>query len=166
MTANAFQLRFLLLAALGAALGGCTQAVETSNAFAGQGKQAIHDTKEKWSDLLTYRPRSNTPQLPQTRYCYTMQSDIVCYDSLQPGMTASLIGYQDGPSIAWYQPGGGSTGYSGAPATSVYPHGNILPLGGSSADHSESTYQKVVPQGVDEITTTNNMPSNLRKAPK
>jgi hypothetical protein len=50
-----------------------------------------------------------------------MQTDVVCYDSEQPQLTAKLIGYQDGEQISWVQPGGGSLGASGGEPMALRP---------------------------------------------
>jgi hypothetical protein len=128
MTTRAILPRALGVMVLAVSLAACTQLGDTSDAAATASKQAIGDTVDKWRDLFTYR-RPRVAQLPQTRYCYHAQSDIVCYDSPQPGSTSPLVGYQDGANMAWFQPGGGSTGFSGGPATSRHPNGTIQPIG-------------------------------------
>ncbi len=80
-------------------------------------KASAADDAAAWKDLLTYHPKSKVPQLPQTRYCYKAQTDIVCYDSAQHGMTEQMVGYQDGDSMSYVQPGGGSLGVSGGEPT-------------------------------------------------
>ncbi len=97
-------------------LTGCDKAVDGSNAAASVTSKAFNDTKETWTDLFTYHPKK-PPQGPQTRYCYQLQTDIVCYDSVQPNSTSKLVGYQDGNQISWVQPGGGSLGASGGDPT-------------------------------------------------
>jgi hypothetical protein len=103
---------FLCCGALLVGLAGCDAAVNGVNTAASVTKQSISDARDTWGDIFTYHPKE-TAQLPQTRYCYQMQSDNVCYDSVQPGLTSRLIGYQDGEAISWVQPGGGSLGASG-----------------------------------------------------
>lgn len=102
------------------ALGGCDGLVDTSKAASSITKRAFENGKSSWVDLFTYHEPQPEP-LPQTRYCYQMQSDIVCYDSQQPGLTAKLAGYQDGENISGVQPGGGSLGVSGGPAVALRP---------------------------------------------
>ena len=101
-------------AVMGFALAGCEAVRDASDHAADNSKKVIYDTKERWRDLLTYKPRTTPPQAqgPQTRYCYRMQMDIVCYDAPQIGLTAPLIGYQDGTHFSWYKQGGGSLGFS------------------------------------------------------
>ena len=101
-------------------LAACNSATEGSNRAADATKRAFHDTTEKWKGLFSYNPQKIPPQAPQTRYCYSIQADIVCYDSPQPNMTAKLTGYQDGSNISNFQPGGGSLGISGGEPTSMY----------------------------------------------
>lgn len=107
----AFILPLLLLA------NACTPMAEGVQETGDASKQVIYDTKKSWRGLFTYNPPSKIQPLPQTRYCYGMQSDIVCYDSPQPNMTAKLVGYQDGTNVSWVQPGGGSLGVSGGEPT-------------------------------------------------
>ncbi len=93
-------------------LSACDMMVDRSRASASITQRAFSDATSVWRDVFTYHPPEE-PNKPQTRYCYTMYSDIVCYDSVQPQMTAKLFGYQDGESQSWIQPGGGSLGASG-----------------------------------------------------
>ena len=107
-------------------LAACDKVVDGSQAAAGITQHAVTDAADAWKDAFTYHPKQG-PQAPQTRYCYQMYGDIVCYDSLQPGLTAKLVGYQDGSHVSGIQPGGGSLGASGgdpvayhnAPASSI-----------------------------------------------
>lgn len=101
-------------------LGGCDKVVDTSKAVQTVTRAAFEDTKSSWRDFFTYHPAQPDP-LPQTRYCYQMQSDVVCYDSEQTLLTSKLVGYQDGDSISWVQPGGGSLGASGGEAVALRP---------------------------------------------
>ncbi len=94
-----------------ATLTGCQKTVDRSREAAAITKRTVHDAASFWKDVFTYTP--DVDQAPQTRYCYQMQSDIVCYDSLQAHATSKLVGYQDGEQISWVQPGGGSLGVSG-----------------------------------------------------
>lgn len=110
------------------ALSACNQVAESADYAADSSKKVIYDTKRSWTDLFTYNPKKPTAQLPQTRYCYQTQADIVCYDSPQANMTAKLAGYQDGANISWFQPGGGSLGVSGGSATAAY-NTEELPVG-------------------------------------
>lgn len=109
----------LLLAPL-LLVSACDPAAHGSNRAADATQRAFHDTTEKWKGLFSYNPQKVPPQAPQTRYCYGIQADIVCYDSPQPNMTAKLTGYQDGANISSFQPGGGSLGVSGGEPTAMY----------------------------------------------
>jgi hypothetical protein len=101
------------------ALSACGPMAEDMQMTGDGVRQMSNDTQDAWRNVFTYHPRPK-PQLPQTRYCYHTQSDIVCYDSPQNNQTAKLVGYQDGSSISWFQPGGGSVGASGGEPTA--PH--------------------------------------------
>ncbi len=108
------RIRLLPFALLALALSACEAIRDASDHAADNSKKVIYDTKERWRDLLTYKPRESEPKepLPQTRYCYRMQMDIVCYDTVQVGLTAPLVGYQDGDQFSWFKKGGGSFGFS------------------------------------------------------
>ena len=108
-------------------LAACDSVVDSSNAAASVTSRVFSDTTSTWIDAFTYHPKRG-PQAPQTRYCYRMMTDIVCYDSLQPGLTAKLVGYQDGTHLSWVQPGGGSLGASGGDPVSFKPNTNA-PVG-------------------------------------
>lgn len=101
-------------------LMGCDKMSDTSRAMQETTYKAFNDTKSSWRDFFTYHP-PEPPPLPQTRYCYQMQSDVVCYDSEQPMLTSKLIGFQDGETISWVQPGGGSLGASGGAPVALRP---------------------------------------------
>lgn len=137
-------------------LAGCTRVVEQNNQLATIAKPIIADTKKSWRNLLTYSPKNTTPQLPQTRYCYTTMADIVCYDSAQPTTTSRLYGYQDGENISWVQPGGGSLGVSGgepmAQASSDQAH--IAPNARLNSASSEISVTDVAPISSAAMTPT------------
>ena len=102
-------------------LSACDKMVDGSNAAAEVTGKTLNDAASTWRDALTIHPAAK-PQAPQTRYCYKMMTDIVCYDSAQPSLTAKLVGYQDGTNVSWVQPGGGSLGASGgAPVAFLQP---------------------------------------------
>lgn len=101
-------------------LSGCQAAADSSGKAATATQGQMYATQQKWQELFTFKPKSTTPQLPQTRYCYHTQSDVVCYDSPQSTTTSPMVGYQDGANLSWFQPGGGSLGVSGGEATAVY----------------------------------------------
>lgn len=103
------------------AASACDPTVQGSNRAADASQRAFHDMSDKWRSVFSYHPQGDTtPQMPQSRYCYETQADIVCYDSPQPDITAKIKGYQDGANISWYQPGGGALGVSGGPPTANY----------------------------------------------
>lgn len=106
--------------ALMSLLSACDGAVDQSRASVSLTNRAYSDSRDIWSELFTYHPPA-LPQKPQTRYCYKIYSDIVCYDSVQPSMTAKLFGYQDGEQASWIQPGGGSLGASGGVPVALQP---------------------------------------------
>lgn len=113
-------LPLLVVAGLAVLLAACTPSAEGAQQAGVTTRTAMQDNMAAWKGLFKYSPKDRRPHLPQTRYCYQMQSDIVCYDSPQPNMTAKITGYQDGNSISWVQPGGGSLGHSGGEPTA--PH--------------------------------------------
>lgn len=115
--------KLIPLLVLMATSAACDRVVDSSKSVQTVTMRAFNDTKASWKDFFTYHP-PQPPSLPQTRYCYQMQSDIVCYDSEQVALTSKLIGYQDGESISWVQPGGGSLGASGGTAVALrqVPH--------------------------------------------
>ncbi len=110
----------LASAAMLVALPGCDKVADTSRAVQSVTHNAFDDTRDSWKDFFTYHPPQPEP-LPQTRYCYQMQSDVVCYDSEQTTLTSKLVGFQDGETISWVQPGGGSLGASGGPPVALRP---------------------------------------------
>ena len=101
-------------------VGGCDKLANTSKSVQSVTMRSFNDAQSSWKDFFTYHPPLPAP-MPQTRYCYQMQSDIVCYDSEQPRLTAKLIGYQDGDKASWIQPGGGSLGASGGAPVALRP---------------------------------------------
>lgn len=112
--------KMIVVAGLAAALlgmAGCTPTANSAQQAGVTTRTVMQDTGDAWRNLFLYRPSDKRPVLPQTRYCYQAQSDVVCYDSPQPAMTSKLIGYQDGRNISWIQPGGGSLGVSGGEPT-------------------------------------------------
>lgn len=92
-------------------LTACDTVNNTTQAAASSTREWSDNTQRVFSGFFTLTPKP-VPQLPQTRYCYQMQSDIVCYDLPQPGMTARLFGYQEGDQISFFKQGGGSLGFS------------------------------------------------------
>lgn len=104
---------------LGLLLAACQPITETTTSAMDATKRSVDTTQAKWKSLFSYK-EPKPAQLPQSRYCYQMSSDVVCYDSPQSGMTAVLRGYQDGPAMSGFQPGGGSLGVSGGEPTAGY----------------------------------------------
>lgn len=102
------------------ALAACTPAAESAQQAGVTVRSSMQDNAAAWRNLFEYSPEDKRPALPQTRYCYQMQADIVCFDSPQANMTAKLAGYQDGNSISWVQPGGGALGVSGGEPTAQH----------------------------------------------
>lgn len=98
----------------------CDKVAGVSRAAQETTRNTFNDTKSSWRDFFTYHPPEPDP-LPQTRYCYQMQSDVVCYDSEQRTLTSKLVGFQDGETISWVQPGGGSLGASGGEPVALRP---------------------------------------------
>lgn len=115
----------LLIIGASLALSACDKVSDGARAVHDTTQRTLYDTRDSWLDFFTYHPPKPN-QAPQTRYCYQMQSDVVCYDSLQPQQTSRLVGYQDGDHISWVQPGGGALGVSGGDAISMQasPSGN------------------------------------------
>lgn len=109
----------------------CQPIHESSQAAARVTKAAFNDEVNTWIDVFTYHP-PKPPQEPQTRYCYKMQSDVVCYDSVQTAQTSKLVGYQDGDQISWVQPGGGSLGASGGQAMAPRKIAGVQEIPGSA----------------------------------
>lgn len=112
--------RCVALALLLVAITGCNKVADTSRAAESITRNVFADTTSSWVDFFTYNPPMEEP-LPQTRYCYGMLNDIVCYDSEQPRLTSKLVGYQDGEKLSWVQPGGGSLGASGGDPIALRP---------------------------------------------
>lgn len=101
------------------AAAACQPMANTAGNAADATRRAVRDTESKWNHVFSYE-KPKPAQLPQSRYCYKMQSDVVCYDSPQEQTSARLTGYQDGAAISAFQPGGGSLGISGGEATAGY----------------------------------------------
>jgi len=120
MRVNSLPLTSVALAVALVSVSACDALVDRSRASASITQRAYSDATEMWTDVFTYHP-PKPAQKPQTRYCYTMSSDVVCYDSVQPGLTSKLAGYQDGDSMSWIQPGGGSLGASGGNPIALQP---------------------------------------------
>lgn len=81
--------------ALCGVLVACTPFVDGVKTASRASQRNAHSAGIKWGELFTYNPPPSEPQLPQTRFCYKMASDVVCYDSPQP-ITSPLTGYQIG----------------------------------------------------------------------
>lgn len=98
-------------------LSGCENTARGSDAAAEATKRRFQASQQKWRNVFSVDNSERKPQEPQTRYCYRTQSDVVCYDSAQAGLTSPLMGYQEGQNASWFQPGGGSVGASGGEPT-------------------------------------------------
>lgn len=109
-----------LMAASALTQAACDHVADTSRAAQSVTYRAVNDAKSSWREFFTYHPPMPDP-LPQTRYCYQMQSDVVCYDSQQAGLTSKLVGFQEGETISWVQPGGGALGVSGGEPVALRP---------------------------------------------
>ena len=110
---------------LATGLTACDPVNNTTQALSVSSKQVVDNTRRGFSGFWQLSPKPQ-PSLPQTRYCYQMQSDIVCYDSPQPNNIARLFGYQEGENMSFIRNSGGSLGFS-APlpqeqeVSSMYP---------------------------------------------
>ena len=104
--------KFAACLAIAVSLSACDKAMDGTDARAAVAGTMYSNFITTWTDAFTYHPPAK-PLQPQTRYCYKNMDDIVCYDSVQPTLTAKLVGYQDGQNISWVQQGGGSLGASG-----------------------------------------------------
>lgn len=113
-------MRLLVMTLLMVVLTACEQTHHSSNTAARVANQVKEETVSTWRELFTFRP-TKPLQAPQTRYCYKMQSDIVCYDTPQPEINSKLVGYQDGQLVSYIQKGGGSLGISGAQSQIISP---------------------------------------------
>ncbi len=133
------------------ALSACTPSAESAQQAGVTTRSAMQDNQTAWRGLFNYSPKDRRPLLPQTRYCYQTQADIVCYDNPQPNMTAKMTGYQDGQSISWVQPGGGSLGVSGGEPTA--PHDaktvQVAPMGNSPVTPMEFVNSSPAPMVVE-----------------
>lgn len=96
---------------LATSLSACQAVDNTTQAASISTKEWTDNTRRSFAGFFVLSPKPK-PQLPQTRYCYQMQTDIVCYDVPQPNMTARLSGYQNGDQVSFIKNGGGSLGFS------------------------------------------------------
>ncbi len=133
---------------------GCDKVANTSSSIQTIASREYNDTASSWKDFFTYHPPMPDP-LPQTRYCYQMQSDVVCYDSEQANLTSKMVGYQDGERMSWIQPGGGSLGASGGPAIALrpMPANPPNPAMASSANSSLNTGPVIDTTSAGTLTT-------------
>lgn len=84
------------LIAIAFTLSACSQVGDGLRFAVNNVNDLRYDAAIAWDDLKNYKaPNTIAPQ-PQLRYCYKMQSDIVCYDAPQPNSTAPLVGVQEG----------------------------------------------------------------------
>jgi hypothetical protein len=155
MTKNGMTGKIMALVLASWMLSGCDKLADGSRAAESVTRNAFEDTKSTWADLFTYHP-PQPDALPQTRYCYQLQSDIVCYDNQQTNLTAKLVGYQDGENISWVQPGGGSLGASGGEPVALRPAPPPRPIHSPVVDAVISSSQQLsrsVKQATNEIYT-------------
>ena len=111
----------LLALVLATSLAACDQVNNTAQAVAKSSKEVVDNTRRGFAGFWTLTPKPQ-PQLPQTRFCYQMNSDIVCYDEPQPRNIARLFGYQEGNNMSFIRQGGGSLGFSAPlPEDAVMP---------------------------------------------
>ena len=74
----------------------CTQLHESAEKSRTAVVQGVGSSMERVRTYLTYHPKDETPQLPQTRYCYQAAGDVICY--MQPQSRPNLpklAGFQD-----------------------------------------------------------------------
>ncbi|MBX9726920.1 MAG: hypothetical protein K2X09_06610 [Rickettsiales bacterium] len=146
--------KMLALALVSLVMSGCDKLVDGSRAAESITRNAFDDSVSTWSDLFTYHPRQ-PDSLPQTRYCYQLQSDIVCYDNQQTTLTAKLVGYQDGENLSWVQPGGGSLGASGGEPIALRPV-VVRPVHAPTVDaviSNSQQFSRSVKQATNDIYT-------------
>ncbi len=83
-------------------LSACDQMNENVGRASDDVKQAYDGTRLKLSDWFYRRNASYAPERPYqpARYCYRVQSDILCYDKPQEELRTRLVGYQGDDAIA------------------------------------------------------------------
>lgn len=86
--------RYGLLITCLVAVSACTPIVENSQRAVYKVRGAVYDATEKMQSYLAYSPDSDMPQAPQTRYCYKVIGDVVCYREPQPFLSNPLVGRQ------------------------------------------------------------------------
>lgn len=86
-----FSFTFIVLTSLSA----CTPVKETGKFIVYNLKDSIYETTYALQDW-TMTPPTGDGELQDVdpRYCYRLQTDIVCYDRLMPGMERQLVSYQ------------------------------------------------------------------------
>ena len=152
-------IRSLVMVALLVTTTACDNMEQSSRNAAAITKKTFNNSVGFWDDVFTYHPKQ-ADNAPQTRYCYQMQSDVVCYDSVQTSSTAKLIGYQDGENLSWVQPGGGSLGVSGGEPVA------LRVSNASSASRSSSSGSSSFASSGSDMTGGSISSSNLPPPPK
>jgi len=132
-------IKLVLIAVLALSATACDKMEESSRNAAAITKKTFNSSVGFWDDVFTYHPQK-ADNAPQTRYCYQMQSDVVCYDSVQPRSTAKLVGYQDGDNISWVQPGGGSLGASGGEPVALRAASSASMSRSTSSSNNNSSF--------------------------
>jgi hypothetical protein len=143
---------------LAAGLSACQAVDNTTQAAASSTKQWADNTRRSFAGFFVLSPKPN-PQLPQTRYCYQMQTDIVCYDVPQPNMTARLSGYQNGDQISFIRNGGGSLGFSAPPMA------DLQTLDAASGVTSQSNMPEAENSGNTQCMDANGRPFYCGESP-
>jgi len=152
-------IRSLVMVALLVTTTACDNMEKSSRNAAAITKKTYQNSVSFWDDVFTYHPKQ-ADNAPQTRYCYQMQSDVVCYDSVQTSSTAKLIGYQDGENLSWVQPGGGSLGVSGGEPVA------LRVSNASSTSRSSSSGSASFASSGSDMTGGSISSSNLPPPPK
>lgn len=82
--------------AIGLLLSACDALEQNAGRIGDDVKRNYDDTRYKVSDWIFSRDRNQPPPPPPiaTRYCYRVQSDVLCYEREQPRLAAVLVGYQ------------------------------------------------------------------------
>lgn len=73
----------------------CTPAAETGKFLADNLKDSMYETAYAIDDWANTPPKGKGELKPMAhRYCYKVQTDILCYRQPMPGMETQLVGYQ------------------------------------------------------------------------
>ena len=110
-----------LIAGAAALLWGCTEVTQEVQRASWHARGMAYKSSEKFQEMLSYTPKRNIKQAPQTAFCYHSSSDIICYDEPKPYISNTLAGYQGYtapavPTTIQYAPENAAlTGGPGAP---------------------------------------------------